>query len=65
MATTLSVDGRVVSRAKRYARKQGISASQMVEAYLEALAEPSAAASPDSAFTQRVSEEGDVEARAR
>jgi antitoxin component of RelBE/YafQ-DinJ toxin-antitoxin module len=45
---TLSVDERVVSRAKRYARKQGVSVSQMVEAYLEAVAEPSAAATPDA-----------------
>ena len=37
---TLSVDERVVSRAKRYARKQGVSVSQIVEAYLEAVAEP-------------------------
>jgi antitoxin component of RelBE/YafQ-DinJ toxin-antitoxin module len=45
---TLSVDERVVSRAKRYALKQGVSVSQMVEAYLEAVAEPSAAAAPDT-----------------
>ena len=38
---TLSVDQRIVSWAKRYARQQGISLSQMVEAYLEAVAEPS------------------------
>jgi antitoxin component of RelBE/YafQ-DinJ toxin-antitoxin module len=43
---TLSVDERVVSRAKRYARKQGVSVSQIVEAYLEAVAEPTAA--PDT-----------------
>jgi hypothetical protein len=45
---TLSVDERVVSRAKRYARKQGVSVSQMVEAYLEAVAEPTPAAAPDT-----------------
>lgn len=45
---TLSVDERVVSRAKRYALKHGVSVSQMVEAYLEAVAEPSAAAAPDT-----------------
>ena len=31
---TLSVTPSVVSRAKRYAKQQGISISQMVEAYL-------------------------------
>ena len=37
---TLSVDDRVVSRAKHYARQNGVSVSQMVEAYLSAVAEP-------------------------
>jgi hypothetical protein len=37
---TLSVDPVVVSRAKRYAKQQGISVSEMVEAYLAAVAEP-------------------------
>ena len=31
---TLSVDRSVVSRAKRYAQRQGLSVSEMVEAYL-------------------------------
>ena len=35
---TLSVDERVVSRAKRYAKLQGISVSEMVETYLAAVA---------------------------
>jgi hypothetical protein len=49
MATlTLSVDERVVSRAKRYARKHGVSVSQMVQAYLEAVVEVSAPAVPDA-----------------
>lgn len=38
---TLSVDDRVVSRAKQYAKRRGISVSAMVEAYLAAVAEPS------------------------
>ncbi len=38
---TLSVDGRVVSRAKQYAKVRGVSVSEMVEAYLAAVAEPS------------------------
>ena len=36
---TLSVDDRVVSRAKRYARQHGVSVSAMVEAYLDVVAE--------------------------
>jgi hypothetical protein len=35
---TLSVDDRVVSSAKRYAKRHGISVSEMVEAYLAAVA---------------------------
>ena len=37
---TLSVDNRVVSRAKQYAKRRGVSISQMVETYLAAVAEP-------------------------
>jgi Family of unknown function (DUF6364) len=37
---TLSVDARVVSRAKEYAKRRGVSVSEMVEAYLSAVAEP-------------------------
>ena len=37
---TLSVDYQVVLRAKRYAKRQGVSVSKMVEAYLAAVAEP-------------------------
>jgi Family of unknown function (DUF6364) len=37
---TLSVDNRVVSRAKQYAKLRGVSVSEMVEAYLAAVAEP-------------------------
>jgi hypothetical protein len=37
---TLSVDTRVVSRAKQYAKQRGVSVSEMVEAYLAAVAEP-------------------------
>ena len=40
---TLSVDPRVVSRAKRYAKARGLSVSGMVESYLSAVAQPSAA----------------------
>lgn len=37
---TLSVDDRVISRAKQYARLRGVSVSEMVEAYLSTVAEP-------------------------
>jgi len=40
MKLTLSVDDRVVSRAKQYAKRRGISVSKMVEGYLAAVAEP-------------------------
>jgi hypothetical protein len=45
---TLSVDERVVSRAKHYAMKQGVSVSQMVEAYLDVVVEPTPVASPNA-----------------
>jgi hypothetical protein len=41
---TLSVDNRVISRAKQYAKLRGVSVSEMVEAYLAAVAEPPSAA---------------------
>ncbi len=37
---TLSVDPAVVARAKRFAKKQGISVSQMVETYLWSVTQP-------------------------
>jgi Family of unknown function (DUF6364) len=37
---TLSVDERVVRRAKRYAAAQGTSVSKLVERYLDLLAQP-------------------------
>jgi hypothetical protein len=40
---TLSVDPHVVSRAKRYAKQRGVSVSEIVEAYLTAVAEPPSA----------------------
>jgi hypothetical protein len=36
---TLSVDERVVLRAKRYAKRRGVSVSAIVEAYLASIAE--------------------------
>jgi hypothetical protein len=44
---TLSVNDRVISRAKQYAKRRGISVSQMVEAYLAAVAEPASPATRD------------------
>jgi Family of unknown function (DUF6364) len=46
---TLSVDDRVVVRAKQYAKRRGVSVSAMVEAYLSAVAElhsPATGAAP-------------------
>jgi hypothetical protein len=37
---TLSVDPRVVSGAKQYAKRRGVSVSAMVESYLAAIAKP-------------------------
>ena len=37
---TLSVDDRVIASAKRYAKQRGLSVSEMVEAYLSAVANP-------------------------
>jgi len=37
---TLSVEDGVVLRAKRYAKERGLSISQMVEAYLDAVTAP-------------------------
>lgn len=44
---TLNVDPKVISRAKRYATRSGISLSAMVETYLDSVASPpEAAATP-------------------
>jgi hypothetical protein len=37
---TLSVDDRVISNAKQYAKRQGVSISEMVETYLAAVSDP-------------------------
>jgi antitoxin component of RelBE/YafQ-DinJ toxin-antitoxin module len=39
---TLSVDDRVVKRAKRYARQRGVSVSEIVQTYLDAVSSPPA-----------------------
>ncbi|HWF07679.1 MAG TPA: DUF6364 family protein [Bryobacteraceae bacterium] len=45
---TLSVDDRVVSSAKRYAKQRGVSVSEMVEAYLAAVSGPASSAARDA-----------------
>ncbi len=37
---TLSVNPAVVSRAKRYAKRQGVSVSRLVEVYLATISDP-------------------------
>ncbi len=51
---TLSVDDAVISRAKRYAKKQGVSVSKMVEAYFAAVAEPSTNVTKDTPILRSV-----------
>jgi DNA-binding transcriptional regulator YdaS (Cro superfamily) len=41
---TLSVDDRVVSRAKQYAKLRGVSVSEMVQTYLAVVAGPTSPA---------------------
>jgi Family of unknown function (DUF6364) len=45
---TLNINHRVVSRAKRYAKRRGLSLSAMVEAYLWSVAGPPDKSSKDS-----------------
>lgn len=51
---TLSVDDAVISRAKRYAKKQGVSVSKMVEAYLAAVADPPTRVAADTPILRAV-----------
>jgi antitoxin component of RelBE/YafQ-DinJ toxin-antitoxin module len=51
---TLSIDGSVVSRAKQYAKRRGISVSEMVEAYLAAVAEPRSPVGGDASILRSV-----------
>jgi hypothetical protein len=60
---TLSVDNRVIARAKQYAKRWGVSVSEMVEAYLAAVAEPASPASgaaPILRSVRGVLKDGDV-----
>ena len=51
---TLSVDDRVVSIAKRYAKQRGLSVSAMVEAYLAAVADPVSPGTRDTPILRTV-----------
>jgi len=51
---TLTVDDRVVSRAKGYAKQRGVSISGMVEAYLAAVAEPASPVTRDAPILRSV-----------
>jgi antitoxin component of RelBE/YafQ-DinJ toxin-antitoxin module len=51
---TLSVDDRVVSRAKQYAKRRGVSISSMVEAYLGSVAEPHSPVPGDASILRSV-----------
>jgi hypothetical protein len=51
---TLSVDDGVVLSAKRYAKQRGLSISEMVEAYLAAVANPAFAATRDAPILRSV-----------
>ena len=43
---TLSVDAAVIFRAKRYAKRSGVSVSALVENYLAVVSQPTAAPKP-------------------
>lgn len=61
---TLSVDEQVVSRAKLFAKQRGVSISEMVEAYLAAVAGPQPAdsgAAPVLHSVRGVLKKADVE----
>jgi antitoxin component of RelBE/YafQ-DinJ toxin-antitoxin module len=51
---TLSVDEKVVSSAKRYAKMHGLSVSELVEAYLSAVANAAALPDPDTPILRSV-----------
>jgi len=51
---TLSVDDRVVSRAKQYAKQRGVSISEMVEAYLATVADGASPAFGDTPILRSV-----------
>jgi hypothetical protein len=60
---TLSVDSRVVSRAKQYAKQRGVSVSEMVETYLAVVADspsPATSTAPVLRSVRGVLESGNI-----
>lgn len=51
---TLSVNDRVIARAKQYAKRRGVSVSEMVETYLAAVADPPSPAARDTPILRSV-----------
>ena len=51
---TLSVDEEVISSAKRYAKQHGLSVSEMVEAYLTAIANAASLTGRDAPILRSV-----------
>jgi len=51
---TLSVDHAVISRAKQFAKRRGVSVSEMVETYLSAVAAPVSPADRDAPILRSV-----------
>ena len=62
---TLGIDDRVISRAKIYAKRQGLSVSKMVEAYLSAVADvpvgPAVRAAPVLRSLRGILKSADIE----
>jgi hypothetical protein len=51
---TLSVDHRVVSLAMEYAKRRGVSLSELVEAYLAAVADPPSPVRGDASILRSI-----------
>jgi len=51
---TLSVDGEVIERAKRYAQKRGTSVSRLVQIFLDGVAAPTPGKEDLSPITRRL-----------
>ena len=50
----VTIEGEILARAKRYAKARGVSISKMVEAYLAAVAEPTARVPADTPILRSV-----------
>ncbi len=65
---TLIVDKRIVLRAKRYAKERGLSISQIVEAYLDAVTAPAQSVPRDAPILRSLKgslKKADVDAHRR